>query len=180
MRQHHSRALRCSSSAGHTWNTSSSVSRRRTCTPPSRCSVHRSARFRSCTPTTAGIGPGTLASAAGEAGNRCSARVTPSLAPNDEVSSAVGAPGHHAGMNTFTIVPTGAYSLRESAEFGFGGRSADRFDGVMRLAFCLDGYRSQVGVELRQDKAGVYGVVHGADSTELSAVRNQVARVLSL
>src|SRR5580765_5738984 len=84
------------------------------------------------------------------------------------------------GMNTFSIVPTGVYSLRESAEFGFGGRSADRFDGVMRLAFCLDGYRSQVGVELRQDKAGVHGVVHGANSTELPAVRDQVARVLSL
>jgi DNA-3-methyladenine glycosylase II len=83
-------------------------------------------------------------------------------------------------MNTFTIVPTGAYSLRESAEFGFGGRSADRFDGVMRLAFCLDSYRSQVGVELRQDKAGVHGVVHGANSRELPAVRDQVARVLSL
>ena len=83
-------------------------------------------------------------------------------------------------MNTFTIVPTGAYSLRESAEFGFGGRSADRFDGVMRLAFCLDGYRSQVGVELRQDRSGVHGVVHGANATELPAVRDQVARVLSL
>jgi DNA-3-methyladenine glycosylase II len=83
-------------------------------------------------------------------------------------------------MNTFTIVPTGAYSLRESAEFGFGGRSADRFDGVMRMAFCLDGYRSQVGVELRQDRAGVHGVAHGANATELPAVRDQVARVLSL
>ncbi len=92
----------------------------------------------------------------------------------------VGAPRDHAGMNTFTIVPTGVYSLRESAEFGFGGRSADRFDGVMRLAFCLDGYRSQVGVELRQDKAGVHGVVHGANAAELPAVRGQVARVLSL
>ena len=92
----------------------------------------------------------------------------------------VGPPGHHAGMNTFTIVPTGAYSLRESAEFGFGGRSADRYDGVMRLAFCLDGYRSQVGVELRQDEAGVHGTVHGANSAELAAVKHQVARVLSL
>jgi DNA-3-methyladenine glycosylase II len=83
-------------------------------------------------------------------------------------------------MNTFTIVPSGTYSLRESAEFGFGGRSADRYDGVMRLAFCLDGYRSQVGVELRQDKAGVHGVVHGSNAAELPAVRDQVARVLSL
>ena len=92
----------------------------------------------------------------------------------------VGGPGHHAGMNTFTIVPTAAYSLRESAEFGFGGRSADRFDGVMRVAFCLDGYHTQVGVELRQDRAGVHGVVHGANAGELPAVRDQVARFLSL
>lgn len=83
-------------------------------------------------------------------------------------------------MNTFTIVPTGTYSLRESAEFGFGGRSADRFDGVMRLAFCLDGYRNQVGVELRQDADGVHGIVHGANSSEIGAARTQVARVLSL
>ena len=69
-------------------------------------------------------------------------------------------------MNTFTIVPTGAYSLRESAEFGFGGRSSDRWDGVMRMAFCLDGYRTQVGVEVRQDDAGVHGVVHGASRAE--------------
>jgi DNA-3-methyladenine glycosylase II len=83
-------------------------------------------------------------------------------------------------MNTFTIVPTGAYSLRESAEFGFGGRAADRYDGVMRLAFCLDGYQSQVGVELRQDESGVHGTVQGAAPAELAAVENQVARVLSL
>jgi DNA-3-methyladenine glycosylase II len=84
------------------------------------------------------------------------------------------------GMNTFSIVPTGTYSLRESAEFGFGGRAADRYDGVMRLAFCLDGYRTQVGVELRQDSAGVHGVVKGSNNAELPAVAAQVARVLSL
>ncbi|MET0863029.1 MAG: DNA-3-methyladenine glycosylase 2 family protein [Nakamurella sp.] len=92
----------------------------------------------------------------------------------------VGPPEHHAGMNTFTIIPTGAFSLRESAEFGFGGRAADRFDGVMRLAFCLDGYRTQVGVEVRQDEAGVHGRVHGGNTAELSAITAQVARVLSL
>jgi DNA-3-methyladenine glycosylase II len=97
---------------------------------------------------------------------------------NDQ--GAVGARGHHAGMNTFTIVPTAAYSLRESAEFGFGGRGSDRFDGVMRLAFCLDGYRTQVGVELRQDDTGVHGRVHGGNTAELSAIQAQVARVLSL
>ena len=88
-------------------------------------------------------------------------------------------------MATFTIVPSGAFSLRESAEFGFGQRSAERFDGVFRLAFCLDGYAAQVGVELRQDARGVHGVVRGLDQrpetgAALPAVRAQVARVLSL
>ena len=104
----------------------------------------------------------------------------------DPPDPAVGPNGHHADMTTFTIVPTGVYSLRESAKFGFGGRSADRFDGVMRLAFCLDGYQRQVGVELRQDD-GPQGRVHGtvqfvADSgkPDPAAVKAQVARVLSL
>lgn len=84
-------------------------------------------------------------------------------------------------MTTFTIIPSTAYSLRESAEFGFGGRAADAFDGVMRLAFCLDGYAEQVGVELRQDASGtVHGTVDGVGADRSDAVRAQVARVLSL
>lgn len=84
-------------------------------------------------------------------------------------------------MTTFTITPTTTYSLRESAEFGFGGRAPDAFDGVMRLAFCLDGYTDQVGVELRQDGAGaIHGTVLGAGTDRLDAVTAQVARVLSL
>lgn len=90
---------------------------------------------------------------------------------------------------TFSIIPQGAFTLRESALFGFGQRvpfgqriqapsGADGFDGVMRLAFCLDGYRQQVGVEARQDQAGVHCVVHGAG--ELDAIQAQVARALSL
>ena len=84
-------------------------------------------------------------------------------------------------MTTFTIIPSTAYSLRESAEFGFGGRAADAFDGVMRLAFCLDGYAEQVGVELRQDASGtVHATVDGVGADRADAVRAQVARVLSL
>ena len=84
-------------------------------------------------------------------------------------------------MTTFTIIPSTPYSLRESAEFGFGGRTADDFDGVMRLAFCLDGYAEQVGVELRQDAAGtVHGTVDGVGANRVDTVRAQVARVLSL
>ncbi|WP_395728016.1 DNA-3-methyladenine glycosylase family protein [Nakamurella sp.] len=84
-------------------------------------------------------------------------------------------------MTSFTITPTTTYSLRESAEFGFGGRAPDAFDGVMRMAFCLDGDTDQVGVELRQDDTGVvHGRVHGGSADRVDAVRAQVARVLSL
>ena len=80
---------------------------------------------------------------------------------------------------TFTIVPRGPFSLAEAIGFGFGQRDAAA-DDVMRLAFCLDGYQHQVGVEVRQDEAGVHGTVHGPGGTDVDAVRQQVARVLSL
>jgi DNA-3-methyladenine glycosylase II len=79
----------------------------------------------------------------------------------------------------FTIVPSGPFSLAEAIAFGFGQRDAAAGD-VMRLAFCLDGYQHQVGVEVRQDEAGVHGTVHGPGGTDVDAVRRQVARVLSL
>jgi DNA-3-methyladenine glycosylase II len=82
------------------------------------------------------------------------------------------------------IVPRGPFSLRAAAEFGFGpnqGRTP-RFDGVMRLAFPLDGGRGYVGAVLRQeDVDGPVGVelrlIGGAD--EPAALR-QIARVVSL
>jgi len=79
---------------------------------------------------------------------------------------------------TFTIVPRGPFSLRESALFGFGQRQAAAFDGTMRLAFCPDDFGAQVAVALRQDEAGVHGTVQG--SADVAAVERQVARVLSL
>jgi DNA-3-methyladenine glycosylase II len=88
---------------------------------------------------------------------------------------------------SFTITPMGEFSLAESALFGFGqrmrpagvGTRDSQFDGVMRLAFCLDGgYLDQVGVELRQDERGVHAVVHGDGA--LDVIQGQVARVLSL
>jgi len=82
-------------------------------------------------------------------------------------------------MKTFTIVPSGAFSLRESAEFGFGQRDSQEFDGVFRLAFVQDGYRRSVGVEVRQDDKGVHGAIVGGDG-DVAAVQGQVARVLSL
>ena len=87
---------------------------------------------------------------------------------------------------SFTIRPLGDFSLAESALFGFGQRMHPidptsqevRFDGIMRLAFCLDNYRDQAGAELRQDEHGVHVVVHG--SGDLEKIEGQVARVLSL
>jgi DNA-3-methyladenine glycosylase II len=84
-------------------------------------------------------------------------------------------------MKRFTITPEGPFSLQEMATFGFGQRNATRFDGVMRLAFCVDGdgYRRQAGVAVRQDPDGtVTGEVTG--DADLDVVRAQVARVLSL
>jgi DNA-3-methyladenine glycosylase II len=78
----------------------------------------------------------------------------------------------------FTIVPEGPFSLRESAEFGFGQRAGQGFTGEMRLAFCLDGYAHQVGVSLTQDDGGVHGTVQGEG--DLDHIQGQVARVLSL
>src|SRR5262249_42986527 len=79
----------------------------------------------------------------------------------------------------FTISPKGPFSLKEAATFGFGQRASADWDGVMRLAFCIDGYSTQVGVEVSQDADGaVQDAVHG--DVEAGVVRNQVARVLSL
>ncbi|MDQ6616365.1 MAG: DNA-3-methyladenine glycosylase 2 family protein [Actinomycetota bacterium] len=92
-------------------------------------------------------------------------------------------------MDTFTIEPKGPFSLHEAALFGFGQRYDSAFDGTMRLAFCVDGYRAQAGVSLTQS---VDGTVHGtispvsadakkqAPTADSDAVVAQVARVLSL
>jgi DNA-3-methyladenine glycosylase II len=81
---------------------------------------------------------------------------------------------------TFTITPQGPFSLAEAAAFGFGQRSGSDRDGVMRLAFCVDGYTEQAGVEVRQDPDGtVQGTVFGPASLG-DAIERQVARVLSL
>lgn len=82
---------------------------------------------------------------------------------------------------SFTIIPQGPFSLQEAAMFGFGQQHATRFDGVMRLAFCVDGdgYRRQAGVAVRQDGDGTLRceMVGNAD---LDTARAQIARVLSL
>jgi DNA-3-methyladenine glycosylase II len=81
----------------------------------------------------------------------------------------------------FTITPRGPFSLAEAATFGFGQRDGGGWDGVMRMAFCLDGYEGHAGVELRQDAAGtVHGTARVRGDAGLDAVVLQVARVLSL
>jgi DNA-3-methyladenine glycosylase II len=81
---------------------------------------------------------------------------------------------------TEVIVPSGPYRLRASAEFGFGQRHAQQFDGVMRLAFALDGTYAPVAVAVRQavDDGPVEVDVIGSADTE--RVVAQAARVLSL
>jgi len=85
----------------------------------------------------------------------------------------------------FTITPLGPFSLAEAATFGFGQREGGGWDGVMRMAFCLDGYTGHAGVELRQDDDGtVRGMAQVGGTAEesggLDAVVRQVARLLSL
>lgn len=77
-----------------------------------------------------------------------------------------------------TILPRGPFSLRELATFGYGQRLDTSYDGVMRMAFCADGYRTGAGVAVRQDDAGVHVAVHG--DADPAAVTAQVARLLSL
>src|ERR1700744_4939332 len=82
---------------------------------------------------------------------------------------------------SFTIAPRGPFSLAEAATFGFGQRDGRGWDGVMRLALCLDGYATQAAAEVRQDAGGdVHLAVFAPAGTDLAAVRNQTARVLSL
>lgn len=89
--------------------------------------------------------------------------------------------GTVGAMESFVIQPKGPFSLEESALFGFGQRHDDRFDGTMRLAFCVDGYTAQAGVALTQDRDGsVHARVSDASGGPLDVIARQVARVLSL
>jgi DNA-3-methyladenine glycosylase II len=85
-------------------------------------------------------------------------------------------------VRTARIALRGPYDLAEVALMGFGHRDERSFDGVMRLAFCLDdahddGPEQQVGVELRQAGDELELVVHG--DGDLDAITAQVARVVS-
>jgi DNA-3-methyladenine glycosylase II len=81
-----------------------------------------------------------------------------------------------------TIEPRGPFSLRAAAQFAFGPTEghAPAFDGVMRLAFPIDGGDGYAGVVARQPRE------HGAVECELhgggdaAPIERQLARVLSL
>lgn len=79
---------------------------------------------------------------------------------------------------SFSIIAKGPFSLERLAMFGFGHRHESAFDGVMRLAFCLDGYTQQVAVGVRQEGDTLLCEVVGEG--DLTAIKAQVSRVLSL
>lgn len=85
-------------------------------------------------------------------------------------------------VRTARIRVHGPYDLAEVALMGFGHRDESSFDGVMRLAFCLDptehdAVERQLGVEVRQSGDELDLVVHG--DGDLDAITAQVARVVS-
>jgi DNA-3-methyladenine glycosylase II len=97
--------------------------------------------------------------------------------------------GLRTGATTATataeIEARGPYDLAEVALMGFGHRDERSFDGVMRLAFCLDGdLETQVGVEVRQDGQRVVLALHPSgpelSAEQLDVATAQVARVISL
>ena len=81
---------------------------------------------------------------------------------------------------TEVIVPSGPFRLRESVEFGFGQRHATRFEGLMRMAFALDGTFDPVAVALRQAEDDGPVEVEVVGSADVERAVAQTARVLSL
>jgi hypothetical protein len=50
-----------------------------------------------------------------------------------------------------TLPTRGPFALQELATFGLGHQLVEHFDGVMRLAFCVDGLTTQAGVAAAAD-----------------------------
>lgn len=83
-----------------------------------------------------------------------------------------------APTNRVSIPTRGPFSLEELALFGFGHRSERSFDGVMRMAFRVDGdLETAVGVEVRQRGDALDLTVHGKADPDVVAA--QVARIVS-
>lgn len=86
------------------------------------------------------------------------------------------------GMETFTLVPRGPFSLAASIRFleGFAPAAyAGVADAALELAFPVEGSWQTVGVRVRQDDAGVTAEIVSPKAPE-AAVRAQVERILSL
>jgi DNA-3-methyladenine glycosylase II len=88
---------------------------------------------------------------------------------------------------TATLPVSGPYDLREVALMGFGHRDEAAYDGVMRMAFCLDGdHERQVGVQARQQGDRLELTVQPVEGeqplsdAEVAAAARQVARVVSV
>ena len=81
-----------------------------------------------------------------------------------------------------TIEPRGPFSLRAAAQFGFGPTegNAPAFDGVMRLAFPIDGGAGYAGVTVRQPLEHGPLEVESLGDGDGRLVARQLARVLSL
>jgi len=80
---------------------------------------------------------------------------------------------------SFTLEPRGPFSLALAASHVFGPREPALVVPLMRLAFCVDNLRELAGVVLTEGPAGsIVGEVQGV--ADLAAVRDQVARILSL
>lgn len=97
--------------------------------------------------------------------------------------------GVMAGMETFTLVPRGPFSLAASIMFleGFtpaAHRGSDPgADGVLELAFPVEGSWETVGIRVRQDSAGVTAEIVSPEAPSrglVAEVRPQVERILSL
>src|SRR5208337_852515 len=89
-------------------------------------------------------------------------------------------------MKTFTLVPRGAFSLAASIKFLEGFTPASYrgpADGVLELAFGVEGSWQTVGVRVRQDPAGVTAEIVSPEAPSpglVAEVRPQVGRILSL
>lgn len=83
-------------------------------------------------------------------------------------------------LTTTQLDISGPFDLRELATMGFGHRDERSFDGVMRMAFCLDrDYERQLGVEAEQFgdqlEVRVQAVGDPLSDAEVQALRKQVA-----
>lgn len=80
---------------------------------------------------------------------------------------------------TGTISTNGPFDLAESAALGFGRRGERSFDGVMRLAFTVDGdHERTAGVAIRQTGEALH--LEMTTDADPAAVARQVARILSV